>query len=327
MVEQNSDLSALEAAESAAAGGDGGDVFEGQNINDTGNKNENERQENLNDTNNDNNASDNNNNEAKENIKTTFPDNWQELMAGDDEKVLSALSKYSSPAAVAKALKAAQNKLSERMQIAKPDENASEEDLKVWRDAWGIPATPKDYNVYDKFENEIGDNDKEIVDSFLDKMHKNHATPEVVDAALETWQELKHKQWQEFEANNKAHQEACEEDLRAEYGRNYKDNTARALTHIEKTFGAEGAAAIKEAIGQDGRMLINNPDIMRVFVNMALDDNPRATLPKGAQSVEGMLAEKQKIQDAMRTGKYDTDTSMQTRYREILEAESKMSRK
>lgn len=258
--------------------------------------------------------------------KSIFPDDWQDVMSDGDEKIKAALSRYGSPKDVAKALREGQVKLSERNKITKPDENATEEELKTWRDAMGIPEKPEGYKISEIVGSEISETDKPFYDQFAKAMHDAHASPDVVKAALGVYQDMQAKNEAYLEEVNKQDAQECEEVLREDYGRNFTDNKARALTYMEKTFGKEAAEVITKAVGNDGRQIINNPDIMRQFVNMALEDNPRVTLPQGAKSVESLASRKAEIEAELRKhngGNYYSNPAMQKEYREILDFEQK----
>jgi hypothetical protein len=56
-----------------------------------------------------------------------FPDNWQELISNNDEEKKNN-SRYASPKEVSKALLEANKKISQRFDIKKPTETATEEE-------------------------------------------------------------------------------------------------------------------------------------------------------------------------------------------------------
>lgn len=253
---------------------------------------------------------------------TLSADNWQDLMAGDDEKVKKALSRYASPAEVAKALLHAKAKLSERVQLKKPADDASDEDKQAWREAWGVPEKPDGYDIKLSEGRTVSETDKPIVDSFLEKMHKANASPELVQSALDTYYEIQEKQNEFIETQNAHHKQKLEDDLRLEYGSNYRANINTAKTFIEKTFG-NNAEIFEKAIGNDGVMLMNNPDIVRAFVNLGLADNPRATFPMGMQSVDNVANRMKEIEKNIANGSYYRDKAMQDEYTKLIEFSQK----
>ena len=74
--------------------------------------------------------------------------------------------------------------------------------------------------------------------------------------------------------------------------------------------------------------MLNNPDILRGFVNLALEVNPAGPLvPAGSGNpMESIAEEKGKIEKMMRENRkaYDKDDKVQERYRELIDAENKM---
>lgn len=254
-----------------------------------------------------------------------FPDNWQELMANsdDDKKILS---RYASPKEVSKALLEANKKISQRFDIKKPIETATEEEVSNWRKAWGIPEAPDKYELKLSEGRQLTEHDKPIIDEFIAEMHKTHATPEVVNKAIDKYYEIQEKQLQAIEELNKQDKIELEESLRQEYGRNYNANISKVDVFLKNKFGDETAEILSKAIGHDGRMLFNNPDFMRGMVNMALEENPNITMPTGIANADSLQAEKSRIQKAMSDGTYDKDISMQKRYAQIIETEAKMKK-
>lgn len=257
--------------------------------------------------------------------KQLFPDNWHELMSNnDDDKKL--LAKYASPKEVSKALLEANKKISQRFDIKKPTETATEEEVNNWRKAWGIPEAPDKYELKLSEGRQLSEHDKPIINDFIAEMHKTHATPEVVNKAIDKYYEIQEKQLQAIEELNKQDKQALEEDLRQEYGRNYTANISKVDTFLKDKFGNETAEILAKAVGHDGRMLFNNPDFMRGMVNMALQDNPNITMPSGLANIEALEAEQSRIEKSIADGTYYKDANMQARYTQILETKERMKK-
>src|ERR1700758_5352632 len=76
-----------------------------------------------------------------------WPADWRERVAGEDPRGRERLGRYASPADVAKALIAAQNKISSGELKPALGKNASAEEVAQWRKAHGIPEVPDKYDL------------------------------------------------------------------------------------------------------------------------------------------------------------------------------------
>ncbi len=117
--------------------------------------------------------------------KGSWPENWRELIAGDDKKELQYLQRFSAPADYHKSGVEARKKISAG-EFAKPlAKDAKPEEVQAWRQANGIPEKPEGY--FEKLPNGlvIGEDDKELFASFATDMHALHAPPAMIHKAVE----------------------------------------------------------------------------------------------------------------------------------------------
>lgn len=193
---------------------------------------------------------------------------WRDLMADGDTELANELKRSKTIKDFGKRFKDMRTKLSKGALLADDDMPDAEKDpdgAKAWRDARGIPEKPTGYELPKAVKEGLTDEDKPIVDGFLDFMHKRSATPKQVNDAIEFWYGL-----QEAAAvdQHKADESAIKEvttALRSDWGPDYKANTAL----VEKT-AAELVPGVDwfDARLPDGRMLKHIPEVANALLEI-----------------------------------------------------------
>lgn len=274
---------------------------------------------------------------ADDPLTVAWPDRWREAYAlgGDgkvDPKMLKRFERYGSPKAVAEALIAAQNRISsgELKSTAPFPEGGSAEDQAAWRTSQGIPAEAKGEKGY-KLELAqglvMGEEDKPVIDRFLESAHKSHMPASQVNAAVNWYFQDQAKQAAEQDQRDEAYRVSSDDKLHAEWGNDY-----RANINVISAMLDTAPAGIKELfLGgrlSDGTPLGSNPDMLRWMVGLARQINPVSTLVPGAgtnigqaiddeiKKIEGWMAAPKGSKDY---NKYYKDESIQARYRELLD--------
>lgn len=209
-----------------------------------------------------------------------WPDNWREAYAGNDEKKLGVIKRYGSPTAALDALLAAQAKISSgELKQALP-KDADEAAIKAWRAENGIPESPDKYEV--KLEDGLvmGEQDKPMVDKFVAEMHKAHAHPSHVNAALNTYYKLQEEAVAAQQQADETFQRESEDKLRVEMGTDFRTNM-----NIVKNFISTAPSGLGERLMgarlADGRMLGDDPDALRWLTELGRKTNPVATVTGG----------------------------------------------
>jgi hypothetical protein len=165
-------------------------------------------------------------------------DNWRDAI--EDEATRKLADRYTSPAALAKALGETQREMSGRLKL--PGDDASDEDKAKFRKALGVPEEPSGYEISkpeqmddatfksDEMQGALGD--------FSKVAHEAGASKPVVDAMLGWY-------WEQQAAGAKAQAKAdqdfadsAEADLRKEYGEDYDGNVTFANEFL-KNYGSD----------------------------------------------------------------------------------------
>lgn len=258
-----------------------------------------------------------------------WPDDWREQYAGEDEKLLKRLQRYASPKAALDALVAAQDKIrSGALKAALPD-NPSEEHLKQWREENGIPEKPSEYDTALPDGLVIGEQDKPLVDGFLEAAHKAHMQPAQVKQALSWYFAEQERMINEVAQRDNEARQAAEDELRQEWGGEFRQNINLVSGLLD---GAP--AGVKENLMNarlaNGALLGNDPQVLRYLTGLARELNPMGTVVPGAgvNSVSAIESEIASLEKRMREDRanYFKDEKAQARYRELITARDRFKR-
>lgn len=252
-----------------------------------------------------------------------LPDNWREIMAGGDEKLLKNLQRYTTPANLAKSWLEQRQKLSsgDYKKALPPD--PTEEELAAWRQENGVPESPDKYEVKLPDDAVLEEEDQPLVDSFKQMAHEANLPNEAVNTALNWYVKFAEDARVEQAAKDQKFKEDAIEELRSEWGGEYKANINAVKTMLgdfgQELFGARLT---------DGSLLGNHPGFLKWAAQIAREMNPSASLlPGGSNNIEGINSEIDKIRDVMRKdpNKYWKDEGMQNRFAQLLAAQEKLS--
>lgn len=250
---------------------------------------------------------------------------WREKMAGDDEKFLKQLKRFGSEEDFGKAYREMEKS---KAQIKKPlPEDPSEEELAAWRKDNGIPETPEGYDIKLPEGMVLGEDDKPMIDGFLEAMHGQNAHGDTVNKALEWYFSTQESQQvQAQEAERVAAQETVKA-LREEWGPEYKANHGMIKAWLDRQPDGIGEMLLNKR-DAEGNPIFNNPEFAKWLNNHIRQTDPSATVIHDAEmsgsSVQGEIA---KIQKVIRDNpeEYKKDKKMQARLSELSSIKNRMS--
>lgn len=255
---------------------------------------------------------------------------WRQELAGGDDKALKQLERFTNPKALWDSYQSAYQKIrSGEVKAPLPDKPTPEQ-LAAYRQERGIPEKPEGY--LEKLPNGlvIGDDDKPIFESLVKKLHEGNADPKTVHGIVEWYQGFRENAVAEQrEADMKFGQET-EDDLRAEWGAEYRINKS-----IRDTFVGSLPEGIKEVFLNsrmpDGRLLGDHADLSKWLVQMARDAGMASTIVSGTggnqiQSINDEIAKFDKLMGNPNSEywKGQNAEKNQSRYRELVAARERM---
>jgi len=281
---------------------------------------------------------------ADKDHKPYWPDNWREklaehIAAGDKKvyaKELKRLQRIADPAGIYGMYRELEGKFTSGGLVKVPGKDASDDEKKAFWKQLGVPEKPEEY--FDKIQLKdgavLGDADKPLVDSFTKAVHQAGATPQFVEAALNWYLDLQEQQAAELDEADEAFRIESERILKEEFGPAFKRRT-NAIASIFAT--APGGTDINNESSlfarlmggrmADGRIIGNDPDMVRWLSSLVSEINPAATVVESGdnsgRTIDEEIAAIEKRMKEDRRG-YFKDEAMQARYRELLQAREKV---
>lgn len=249
--------------------------------------------------------------------------NWRDSFAGDDDKFKSQLERYESPEALGKAFREQRATISSGAFKQAPGADATEDDVKAYREANGIPLEPTGYleNLPDGLV--LGEDDKEIFTDFATAMHGKNVEPEIMHEVINWYNGFAEREQDALAEMDHTHHTDTVDELRAEWGTDYRANINLVGSHIETQFGKDAAQALLNARDPSGRAIMNIPGVLEGFMTAARQINPVAQLaPKSDRTpVETLEDEIASIEKVMRDDRaaYNKDQKMQDRLVELYQ--------
>jgi len=197
----------------------------------------------------------------KKDVKPGLPDDWREIAAAGDDDTLKMLKRYGSLSGVAKALVEAKSALrSGKAEKPMPD-GSDEKALAEWRKEMGIPPDAAGYVLPDTVVKRLTDEDKPMLSSYTEYMHKRGATPAEVSRGTEwyidTMDAIQAKQVEQDKSDKEKAEDALRKDMA--HGE-YRAQTTLARNWVDTIPGL--GADVMGIRAPDGRLLGSIPEFV-----------------------------------------------------------------
>jgi hypothetical protein len=251
-----------------------------------------------------------------------WPEDWRDKFANGDDKVMARLKRFASPDNVLKAWLESDKRIRSGQFKKALADDATPEEVAAWKKENGLPEKAEDYAFDDLGDGYVlSEDDKPMLDGFKEVAFAKNISP--ADAKdLVKWfkQQEDAAVIQRAEADNAAKIEAIE-DLRAEYGSEFRANMSAGKNLLVTMFGGEEPVAeFLSARLPDGSVLGNNPGLMKPLIAYAKEHFDAGLMPGGgaakAEEDEFATIERKMKEDF---DAYQRDLEMQARYLELLE--------
>lgn len=262
-------------------------------------------------------------------------DDWRVKLAGGDEKELKRLGRFASEVDVYKAYRELEKKKSSGELKQALGKDPKPEELAAWRKENGIPETADKYDLTFDDGLVIGEQDKALVDKFVTSMHGENASPAQVKAALKSYYAIVADQQQATAESDVAFKDESLESLREEWGGDYKKNL-NAVGGFLSALPDDTREAFETARTQDGKLIGNDPAIIRWLASVAYEINPAASVMPSSVNNPGSAIGDEIASIEKLVGDHSSDywkgqkdasgnTKMQTRYGELIAARDKIN--
>lgn len=275
--------------------------------------------------------------------KSYWPEDWRQraaehISAGDEKllkRELKRLERFTDPSGIYAMARELEGKFTSGNLIKKPGEGASEEDIAAYHKSIGVP-TKEDYFKDLKLADGsvLGDEDREMAESFIDAVLPAGMPKEAADAALNWYFQNEEEAASQLDDMDESYRIESERELKEEYGNGYRRRINNIASLFSKAPGGadvdnEGSVYARLMGGRtaDGTLIGNDPDVVRFLASLAQELNPAGSVVEDAdasgQSINDRIAEIEKVmREDRRT--YDKDPGMQARYRELIEARDRV---
>ena len=249
-------------------------------------------------------------------------------IANGDEKVLNRLSRYGTLDEAIKAGVEAQNKIAAGMaKGAKvPTSESTEAEIKAYREANGVPDTPKDYKIELPDGFVLGEADQPVADAFVEVAHKHNLPPAAVNEIIAKQLEYQNSVMAEQQQADDKQKVFAEETLMSD---EVWGSEAPANINMINQMLSSAPSGVKEQLMSarltDGTLLGNDVNTLRWLSTTARTLNPYATVTPnaGQSSAETVSNELAKLNTMMgdKTSEYwkgpNADTN-QKKYRDLI---------
>ena len=282
--------------------------------------------------------------QKQEQAKPYWPEDWREKMAeqasaGDKkayEREMMRLSRISDPSGVYGSYRELDAKFSSGGLVKMPGKDAKPEEIAAFQKALGWAEKPEEMVGQIKLENGavIGDADKPMLDGFLKAVHGATSASDYLSKSMNWYYKLQEEQAAALDDGDEKFKIEATRALKDEFGPafNRKTNAIANLFDI-----APGGADVKNEKAlysrlmagrtADGKMIGNDPDMVRWLSALAFERNPSASVVEdGDQSGTTVAAEIASIEKLMRDDRraYDKDEPKQARLRDLYSARDRM---
>lgn len=237
------------------------------------------------------------------------PADWREQIAGDDKGKLNQLTRLGTFTNFTDTYFSAQDMIrtGEISALQAPGEGATDEEITVYRDKIGVPATAEDYALTLDDGLTLGDEDKAIMDQVFASAHVDYLPTGAVSNLTNAFLKARETEIQKAELK----QEEYKKETMTLLNDTWRGETQANLNLIAGTIlgrmPESVRGAFEKAVMPDGRMIFNCPEIVIAFADMARVINPMGTVvPNAGNQVKAVADEIIALEKTMRETIGDT---------------------
>lgn len=219
--------------------------------------------------------------DGEEPSNVIWPEDWRKRVAGDDEKLLKKAERFASPADIFKSLTEAEKRISQGFKPVELTDKSTPEEIAEYRKQNEIPEEWTAYKA--DIGNGVvwGDEDKPLIDNFLEHAHASHLPQGVVTKTLAWYHQFQQNEAAAIEEADLEHKTNATIELKEEWGPDYRAN----LNAIKGSFNAVDSElfdALFSSRNANGVLLGNDPKVVKAFAQLARQANPAAMLAPGS---------------------------------------------
>jgi hypothetical protein len=253
---------------------------------------------------------------------------WRTGVAGDDDKFKSNLERFDSLEAFGNSWRESQQKIRSGQLLPTLSEDASEDEIKAFREQNNIPLEVDQYleDLPDGLV--VGEEDRDVMLDFLGAMHEINAPKEVGNKLVEWYDTFREKQQDAIAELDAEQSREATDFLRSTesgWGNDFRTNMNLINSVLDQHFSEEAKGQLLNGRYMDGRGFFNDPSVLMGLASLARQVNDVAPLiaqdPDKMQSLNDEIAGLE-AKMADRTSDYwkgPQANQNQARYRELLD--------
>lgn len=262
----------------------------------------------------------------------TLPEDWRAqaaaAVAGEDAeragKLAKRLERYSSFEDMAKGFFDAQDKLrSGAAKSSRPADGASDDEIREWREANGIPESADKYELDLGEAVQLSEEDQSVIDNILPSAHELGISNDAMSKISAKFFEARAMSAQKMSDQDNVDVQQTEQTLKSKWGSDFSRNKNILVASLGE-MPEDLRETVRNARGPDGRGLMNNPAFAQHMVDLYRKANPTVALvPNGDGDPIGTVNDEiKRIEKTMRDDpdSYYKDNALQDRYRQLLVA-------
>ncbi len=247
-------------------------------------------------------------------------DNWRDPFSAGDEKYGKRLEKFTTPEDYGKSYRQMEQRISSGDVLKPLPENATDDDIKAFREQQGIPLEATGYleNLPEGLV--IGEDDKPFLEDFLGKLHGLNVPPSVAHATIEWYNNFQEQAEADIAEQDKRHSDEFDAALRDKWGTEFRVN----MNYGENLLSDLSPEAKEEFLGarmSDNRTLANSPEMRQWMTSLGRKLWPSQKLvPTGdGDSQTSAKARLKEIDNMMGTPAYTKDPEIQAEWRRLTD--------
>lgn len=240
---------------------------------------------------------------------------WRKQMAGDDEKELARLQRFTKPEDVWKAYREGEQRFSEAGRVRIPGADASDAEKAEFKKLVGVPEKFSDYDFKPELPEgfEFGEEDSALLDDVRKEWHESGsilAHPEVHKAAVEALAKMTEKAQALGYAKAIEQRQNTQKYLKETYGHETDRNIGFATEVINRYFpdlsGKNGGENLLSKTFADGTSLGDYVPFIEGMMRLGREtvDDPLflEASKSGGDGVQGLESRKKEIMDLRAKG-------------------------
>lgn len=256
------------------------------------------------------------------------PENWREVLAGEDEARLNQLKRVTSIQQLAENYFNAQETIRQGKAKAEtvPDEDSTDEEWAAYRAEKGIPETPEAYQLSLDEGLVLGPEDERVLSEVYPVAHELGVPTETVSKLANAMLKAQATQLHSMQVQQDEYRKEATSVLKDTWGPDYQSN----ITAVRSTLIDALPEAVREnfehAVMADGRKLFNSPEVLVAMADWARAINPAASVvPNNANPMATIDSEIAALEEKMGTPEWYNDQASQKRYQELVDAKTRLT--